>query len=210
MSLLTAVTGAVRMRRGRWVALGHTGGLWTWRGWAGAQAPGGEALGRVQDSGSATAQPGGSAGLGSVGVWRGGPGSLASHIPLLIRLESCAEGPSLPSGPGALGLGCGAAFAWGEEEPPGRWLHHGAPMTPRGPGPPGPGARWGTQQARPGHCQACAGPGPPRGSLRAHLRGEAPGAPRLSRPARLCSQVQVHQWCLLGPVHQPAQQPPGE
>ena len=170
----------------------------------------GEVLGGVQDSGSATVQPGSSAGLGSVGVWRGAPGSLASPVPLLTRLESIAEGPSLPSGPGALGLGHEAASAWGEEEPPGRQLHHGAPVALRGPGPPGPGAKEGGWQACPGHCQACAGPGPLRGSLRAHPRGEAPGAPGLSRPARPCSQVQVHQRCLLGPVHQPTQQPPGE
>lgn len=171
---------------GRWAALGHTGGPWAWRGWAGAQAPGGEALGRVQDSGSVPTQPGGSVGLGSVGPRRGDPGSLASPVPLLTRLSSLAEGPSLPSRPGASGLGRGAAFAWGEEEPPGRRLQRP------------PGARallglvrgWWGRRARPGHCQACAGPGLLRGSLQAPLRREAPGAGGHPPPSELlCAPV---------------------
>lgn len=79
---------------------------------------------------------------------------------------------------------------------------------------------WG-QRDSPGHGRVCAGPGQPDGSRpglwasgTVHLgrgRGREPTAlPHLSPAPHLCPQVQVHQRRLLRPLHQSAQQPPGE
>lgn len=197
-------------------------------GWCPAGGPRGRMGGARQSAGLGACDSsalGVLAGLRAPGAWRmdqARAGFSSPEAPVSLRPSShlsprqtLAEGSPVPSWAWALDPG---PLPRREEAEPlgGQAASHptgaltGTPMGLRGP--PGPAERRGWGGA------PLDSPGPPRGSrpglpsswrVRLGDRSGEHGPPQLTCPP-LCLQVQVYQRRLLGPLHQPAEQPPGE